>query len=62
VFTLAYRAHGIHSIASFTEFRKANAISGLEDSNKLRIPDFEEIVKVFNTTHRPPVPPSNYSW
>jgi hypothetical protein len=55
-------AHGIGSDTSFTEFSKAKAISDSEGSRKLRIPDFEEIGKVVNPTHRPPLLPSKYSW
>jgi hypothetical protein len=59
---MLYMAHRICSDSSFTVFNKANAITGSEDSRKLRIPDLEKIGKVVNPTHRPPLPPSKYSW
>ena len=52
-------------------FKKGKAVrlqawSGPEGSTKLRFPDFmttaQDDGKVVSPTHRPPLPPSKYSW
>jgi len=59
---LKYRAH-------YKGKEKAvplQAWSGPEGSRKLRFPDFVKTAqdggKVVSVTHRPPLPPSKYSW